>query len=61
MAAASNLIVLLDILDAGLTLNARMADYFRQKEMAGEEVTAEDLKALAEESDKAYLDFKSLS
>jgi len=60
MSTASNLIVLLDLVEAGLTLNTRLSSYFRDKELAGEKVDIDDLEALASESDNEFQKFKQV-
>lgn len=54
--SVSNAIILLDLIQTGMNINIEMQNYFRQRELEGRDVSKEDLKELADENDKLYLD-----
>lgn len=54
MATVSNLLILLDLIEAGMQINQRVSTALRQAELEGRNVTAQELEALAQENDKLY-------
>lgn len=54
MSSASNLIILLDLIEAGMKINQRIADGLRKAEMEGRNITKEELKQLADENDALF-------
>jgi len=60
MGSVSSILVLLDLMEAGLRINSAVAAYIREKEAAGEPIDGVALKALANTSDESFKKLKDI-